>query len=138
MKSSLNTFSQSHKTITRNTKRKNILFPQCIIQYSLKLSYVTQFTFKLKECYVKVTVILCDRNNERVMCKVFHIHNTMRELLNVIYSSYLPSLQNFPRLLGSWRNENFCKSAYVSANNPHINMPVPAESNVVIVFGAFG
>lgn len=49
-----------------------------------------------------------------------------------------PSLQNFRALAGSCRNENFCKSAYVSVSNPKMNIPVPVESRCVIVFGAFG
>lgn len=49
-----------------------------------------------------------------------------------------PSLQNFRALAGSCRNENFCKSAYVSVSKPKINIPVPVESRCVIVFGALG
>lgn len=49
-----------------------------------------------------------------------------------------PSLQNFRALAGSCRNENFCKSAYVSVSKPKMNIPVPVESRCVIVFGAFG
>lgn len=40
--------------------------------------------------------------------------------------------------MGSCLKENFCKSAYVSANNPATNKQVPVESSVVIVFGAGG
>lgn len=49
-----------------------------------------------------------------------------------------PSLQNFRALAGSCRNENFCKSAYVSVSKPKMNIPVPVESRCVIVLGAFG
>lgn len=58
-----------------------------------------------------------------------------------VYTTILkhsPSLQNFRWLLGSWRNENFCKSAYVSVSRPKMNIPVPVESKWVIVLGAWG
>lgn len=55
-----------------------------------------------------------------------------------IYIYYTPSLHHLPILAGSWRNWNFWRSAYVSANRPITNSPVPAESSVVIVRGAGG
>lgn len=56
----------------------------------------------------------------------------------LIFRLHLPSLQNLPWLAGSWRKENFCRSAYVSASRPTINMPVPVESNVVMPLTAWG
>lgn len=49
-----------------------------------------------------------------------------------------PSLQNFRWFDGSCRNENFCRSAYVSVSRPNRKSPVPVESKCVIVLGAWG